>query len=235
MRLRAMGYFRLMASLALLLGATVRAQSIQPVIVEYTAKAEGRFQLTNNTLVPMAIVLEPKSFSIGPDGKATFRPLDPGIHLELSTMSSRLEPQQTYYVFYKARTATLPEWFTVYAVFSPIRKEEGLKVRIMLPHTVYLYQKKPIPKEAIHIQGAAYLTREDTVVCDLENMSASLVRVQEVRAISGKTSVLANGFPLLPRSPRHLVIPWNQKNPPNYLLLHFPHFDLKEPISVKNQ
>jgi hypothetical protein len=223
------------AGLAFWPGATMFAQTIQPVISEYTVKADGRFDLTNDTLTPVAVVLEPKSFSIGLDGKGTFRPLDPSIHVELSTMSVRLEPHQTYYVFYKAHANTLPAWFTVYAVFSPIQKGDGVKVRIMLPHTVYLYQKKTIAKEAIDVQNVAYLTGRDTIVCDLDNLSPSLVRVQEVSVAGGKAPVLANGFPLLPHSPRHLEIPWKQASPPSYVVLHFPHFDVKEPVSVKDQ
>jgi hypothetical protein len=70
-------------------GPASAAQTITPVIMEYTGKAGGRFELTNDTLTPMAVVLEPRSFSIGPDGKGLFRALDPGhplrtLHHELS-------------------------------------------------------------------------------------------------------------------------------------------------------
>jgi hypothetical protein len=216
-------------------GVSCFAQTIQPVVVEYKAKAAGRFQIKNNGLDPMAVILEPRSFDVGLDGRAIYRPLDPTTHLDLSTMSFQIGPEQSYYVFYKAHADTLPAWFTVYAVLAPVKKEEGLKVRIMLPHTVYLYQPKPIERTAIHFQQAAFMAHADTVTCDLENTSSSLVRVSEVRAVGGKASVQANGFPLLPHSQRHLEIPWKQKNPPSYLLLHFPHFVLKQPLSVKNE
>jgi hypothetical protein len=226
---------RVASAFALFQGMAVPAQTIQPVVVEYKVKAAGRFQIKNNGLAPMAVVLEPRSFSVSLDGRATYRPLDPTIHVDLSTMSFQIAPQQSFYVFYKAHADTLPAWFTVYAVLSPVQKEEGIKLRIMLPHTVYLYQPKPISKTAIHIQQAAFLTRADSVVCDLENTGSSLVRVQEVRAVAQKNSVQANGFPLLPHSQRHLEIPWKQKNPPSYLILRFPHFVVKEPLSVKNE
>lgn len=209
----------------------VHAQSIQPVIVEYTEKADGKFEVTNDTLTPMAIVLEVKSFSIKADGRGVFRPLDPGIHVKLSTTSLRLEPKQTYYVFYKATADALPAWFTVYATFTPIEGKEGLKVRIMLPHTVYLYQKKPLGRESIHIDNALFSAPKSTVLCDLENSSTALVRVQQVRAVAGKTSVVVAGFPLLPGSMRHLSIEWKESAPPQYLLLQFPHFEVKEPLN----
>ena len=220
--------------MALLIGTRSFAQSIQPVILEYTEKADGKFELTNDTLTPMAVVLEPKSFDITADGRGVYRPLDAKIHIELSSMSFRLEPKQSYYVFYKAHADTLPAWFTVYATFSPIRSDPGLKVRMMLPHTVYLYQKKALNREAIQVKQAIYQKQQDTITCDLENNSPSLVRVQEVRVVGDKTAVLADGFPLLPESQRHLEIAWKQKGNPDYLLLHFPHFDVKETLSIEN-
>jgi hypothetical protein len=224
------------ASLAPFHGAPLPCQTISPVIVEYNGKAEGKFQLTNDGLTPMAVVLEPRSFSVNPEGKGVYRPLDTNIHIDLSTMSFRLEPLQTYIVFYKARADALPAWFTVWATFTPINKVEGMKVRVMLPHTVYLYQKKPITRDAIHIQNAAYLTRANTVVVDLDNLSSSLVRVQEVNIIGGgKDSVQANGFPLLPSSPRHLEIAWKQSSPPSYINLRFPNFDVRQPLSIEDK
>ena len=220
---------------ALFHNIVVHAQTIEPVVVEYKGKASGRFEITNHGLAPMAVILEPRSFSVGLDGRAIYRPLDPTTHVDLSTMSFRIAPQQSYYVFYKAHADTLPAWFTVYADLASTQKEDGLKLRIMLPHTVYLYQPKPISKNAIHIQQAAFMTHADTVICDLDNTSSSLVRVQNVLAVGGKASAQANGFPLLPHSQRHLEIPWKQKNPPSYVLLRFPHFVVKEPLSVKDE
>ncbi len=223
------------ACLPLFHNTLVSAQTISPVIVEYGAKAEGKFQLTNDGLTPVAVVLEPKSFSVDLAGNGVYRPLDPTIHLDLSTMSFRLEPLQSYVVFYKAHADTLPAWFTVWATFSPIQRTEGVRVRIMLPHTVYLYQKKTVAKDEIHIQHAVYLTQSDTVVCDLDNVSSSLVRVQEVNVIGDKSSVPAHGFPLLPSSPRHLEIAWKQSSPPSYINLRFPNFDVKEPLTIEDK
>jgi hypothetical protein len=45
----------------LLLGSCVLAQTVQPVISEYQAKADGKFALTNGTLTPMVVVPEPKA------------------------------------------------------------------------------------------------------------------------------------------------------------------------------
>jgi hypothetical protein len=76
-------------------------------------------------------------------------------------MSARLEPGQTYYIFYKAHADHLPAWFTVYSTFSPLQHGPGMDVRIMLPHTVYLYQKKPLAKEEINIASATWEPGEE--------------------------------------------------------------------------
>jgi hypothetical protein len=218
-----------------LLGGTAFAQTVQPVIAEYKVKAEGKFAVTNNTLVPMAVVLEPKSFSITPDGDGSYRALDPAIHVELSTMSFRLEPKQTYYVFYKAKSDKLPAWFTVYSAFTSIEHSSGLDVRILLPHTVYLYQKKQLTRDDVQVQQATYMAKSRKIVCDLQNASSALGRVQEVRVASARESTTAPGFPLLSEGRRHLEVPWNGNESPEVLLVRFEHFTLKQPLNTDEQ
>ena len=94
------------------------AQTVRPVIAEYSQKARGRFDLVNDTALPLNVVLEPKSFSISDEGSPTFRPLDKSIHLKLSQMSFRIPPKQTYYVFYEATADTYPAWFVIYATLA---------------------------------------------------------------------------------------------------------------------
>jgi hypothetical protein len=212
----------------LLSGSCLLAQTVQPVISEYQMKADGKFALTNGTLTPMVVVLEPKSFSITPDGQGIFRSLDRYIHVELSAMSARLEPG--YYVFYKAHADQLPAWFTVYSTFSSVQHHPGLDVRIMLPHTVYLYQKHPLNKEEINIPAATWQAAAKTIVCDVENHGTSLARVEEVRISGGHASESTGGFPLLPLGRRHLELSWDEKQPPDTLQFRFEHFTLKVPI-----
>ena len=213
-----------------LLGSCLLAQTVQPVISEYQLKADGKFALTNGTLTPMVVVLEPKSFSITPDGQGIFRSLDQHIHVELSAMSARLEPGQTYYIFYKAHADQLPAWFTVYSTFSSVQHHPGLDVRIMLPHTVYLYQKHPLNKEEINVPIATWQAAAKTIVCDVENHGTSLTRVQEVRLSGPHASESSGGFPLLPLGRRRLELSWDEKQPPDTLQLRFEHFTLKVPI-----
>ena len=230
-----MSFEGLLACACMLLGSSAFAQTVQPVISEYQLKADGKFALTNGTLTPMVVVLEPKSFSITPDGQGVFRTLDHDIHVELSAMSARLEPGQTYYVFYKARADQLPAWFTIYSTFSSVRHNPGLDVRIMLPHTVYLYQKRPLNKEEINLPPATWHSDTKTIVCDVENHGTSLVRVQEVRISGPHASETTAGFPLLPLGRRHLEFTWEEKQPPDSLQLRFEHFTLKAPIVTSSK
>lgn len=207
------------------------AQTVSPVITEYQQKGEGKIELTNNTLTPLVVVLQPQSFSIAPDGKAMYRPLDPTIHVELSTTSVRLEPKQQYYIFYKAQADTLPAWFTIYATFSSPRRGPGLNLRLMLPHTVYLYQRESLQKDDVKAGKAVYLPEKKLVICDVENISKAYGRMREGSVQAGKETTSVGGFPLLPGNPRHLEIPWDGKKVPELITLHFDRFDLKLPVS----
>lgn len=225
---------RLLCIVLLLCGCHAFAQTVSPVIVQYKVKASGRIELVNNTLAPMAVVLEPKSFSITPQGNGVYRPLDADIHLKLSTMSFRIEPGQTYYVFYKATASKLPAWFTIYSVFSSLHHEGGLDVRILLPHTVYLYPKRPLAKEKdeIDVTQAAYIATEHKVVCDIKNIGPDLQRVQEVRVSSANESQAGAGFPLLPGGKRHVEVSWTEKETPRTIDLQFSHYVLKQPVPI---
>jgi hypothetical protein len=222
--------------LALLLCACCAcAQSVSPVIVEYKVKASGRIALTNDTLQPVAVVLEPKSFSITPDGNGVYRPLDPEIHLKLSSMSFRVDPGQTYYVFYSAQADKLPAWFTIYSVFSSLHHTEGLDVRILLPHTVYLYPRKQLGKDEIAVDQAAWNAAGNKLVCDIENHGPDLERVQVVRVEAGAQSETAPGFPLLPGGKRHLELSWSEKEPPQTIRFQLEHSTLQQAVSSGGQ
>jgi hypothetical protein len=208
------------------------AQTVQPVIVEYKANAEGKIMLTNNTSKPAVVVLEPKSFSISEDGRGTFRHLDPGIKVELSRTSVRLEPKQSYYVFYKASSETLPAWFTIYSAFSQAEHGDGVDVRILLPHTVYLYQRTPIPESDVHVTDAYFSPKSKKLICFLENDGNALARVQEVGASGNHASESAAGFPLLPEGKRRIEVDWPEAAPPSEISFRFEHFTVRHPVAM---
>jgi hypothetical protein len=208
------------------------AQTVSPVIVEYKVKADGRFALTNNTLTPMAVTLEPRSFSITSDGNGAYRTLDAGIHVQLSAMSARIDPGQTYYVFYKAKADRLPAWFTIYSTFSSLQHTGSLDVRILLPHTVYIYPKNQASNDVVKVTQATFAASSNKVICELLNNSADLERVQEIRVISKTKSATAAGFPMLPGGQRHVEVPWNESEPPTGIQFRLEHSTMNLPLAT---
>src|SRR5258708_35815352 len=100
------------------LAAPLLAQTVRPVIVQYSGSARGKFELVNNAFQPTNVVIEPRSFTINEDGDGVYGPLANNIHVKLSAMSLRIPPKQSRFVFYEAKADTLPAWFVLYSVFA---------------------------------------------------------------------------------------------------------------------
>jgi hypothetical protein len=208
------------------------AQTISPVIVEYTDKADGRFQLYNDADVPLTVVVEPHSFSVDSTGQATFRKLDPGLHVELSSTSFRLAPKQTYYVFYKATTETYPNWFCIYATVSGTTTPTGLKLALELPHTVYLLGHKSLEESKVSWNKAELTVQggKRRIAAQVENHGRDYGRVQEVEVISSSGKQTFPGFPLFPGQRRDIEFDWDQPGTPKEIVLKFPHFKMESSL-----
>src|SRR3954471_93588 len=85
-----------------ILASATLGQTVRPVISELGNPAKGRVEYVNDSDTPLNVVLEAKSFTVSEKGEAEYRPLDPTIHLKLSATSFRIQPKQTFYVFYEA-------------------------------------------------------------------------------------------------------------------------------------
>ncbi|MGH9733758.1 MAG: hypothetical protein ACRD8A_04105 [Candidatus Acidiferrales bacterium] len=201
------------------------AQTISPVIVEYQKKANGKFQVTNDSDVPLAVVLEPESFTVDGKGKPTYFPLDKNVHLELSSTSFRLAPHQTYMVFYKASADHLPAWFTIYATVTGRRTVQGLELAIHLPHTVYLMTNKPLASSSVVWQKAEFNSANGEIEGVVSNHGTDYARVINVSVTdaSGKKEDFT-GFPLFPGQDRQIDLPWKHSDPPRSIQLTFKHF-----------
>jgi hypothetical protein len=206
---------RLLAALfcGLVASAAGVAQTVRPVINELGNPAKGRVEYVNDSLTPLNVVLEPKSFTVSETGEISYRPLDPSIHLKLSTTSFRIQPQQTYYVFYEATSPQSPAWFVLYAAFSgfPFRTAQGMNVRLELPHTVYLLPKKSVEKLDVHIARAELNREENKVRLEVENTGDNFGRVLETQLVYSKKKQEAPGFPIFPHSKRIMEIPLEAK------------------------
>jgi len=221
----------------LLLGAAASAQTVRPVINELVGNpVKGRVEYVNDSLTPLNVVLEARSFTVSEAGEINYRPLDPSIHLKLSTTSFRIQPQQTYYVFYQATSPQIPAWFVIYANFTgfAFRTAQGMNVRLQLPHTVYLLPKQSVDKSELHFIRAELDTVQNKVSIEVENTGNNFGRIVQTQLLYSKQKLEAPGFPVFPHSKRTLEIPLEQKavgeNVPVQVSLQLQKFKVEEKL-----
>ena len=223
----------------LLCGTFALAQTVSPLIDENVVKgpgkkAKGKIEYVNDSLQPLTVTLDTQSFTVFETGEMLYRPLDPGIHVKFSATSFRIPPKQNYFVFYEASADTVPAWFVVYATFAGYqeRTEEGLKIQLLLPHTVYLLPKGDVQKSDLVIKVAEFRPTEQKVLVRVENNGPTFGRILEADVSSsvGRGKVTNNGFPVFPHSQRQVEIPWDSADVPKKLTLHLGRFSLEQPI-----
>ena len=204
------------------------AQSVSPPIAEYQEKARSSFQLQNGSLFPLTVVLEVRGFQVSEAGEVIDTPLDTNrVHVKLSAMSFRIPPRGSYRVFYEATGDTLPAWFNILSAMSGARTDNGLNVRLLLPHVVYLNQKQPLAKSQVAIRAFQLDSATRKVRVQLENLGPNLGRVLQVNAKNDHTtSDPAGGFPLFPRSRRWVELTWPGDQPPAALSVRFARFSI---------
>ena len=105
--------------------------------------------------------------------------------------------------------------------------ENGLNVRILLPHVVYLNQKQPLRKEEVAIRRFEQDPGTKKVRVQLENLGPHLGRVHQM-TVSNKDKVgqPGGGFPLMPHSRRWAELEWDSAAQPTRLSIHFSRFTL---------
>ena len=186
---------------------------MRPVINELGNPAKGRVEYVNDGLTPLNVVLEAKSFTVSENGEISYRPLDPNIHLKLSATSFRIQPQQTYYVFYEASAPPSPTWFVIYASFSgfAFRTAQGMNVRLQLPHTVYLLPKQRVEKADVRVVRAEINADDNKVLLEVENTGDNFGRVLQTQLAKRRKKQEAPGFPIFPHSRRILEVPLDAK------------------------
>jgi hypothetical protein len=225
-------HFRIVlgAAIALLSMQTMaRAQVVSPVIVEYQGKARGQFQVTNNTLFPQDVVLEPFSFTVDSTGHPTYGPLDPTLQVRLSITSFRLGPRQVYTVYYDASSDVLPAWFTIYATVTRANNPSNVRVAFQLPHTVYLLPKTTVERDSVKF-GRTWLTADGRLQVELDNRSDDYARVQEVDLMTSAGKKFFPGFPFFPHQRRILLLDTDKGARPERVIIKFPKFKVEKTI-----
>lgn len=220
------------APLLLVLGLVrpLGAQTVRPAVVEYSEHARGKFELVNETLFPLTVVLEPRGFHVETSGELVEEPLDSTrMQVKISAMSFRIPPRETYTVFYEATAKRFPAWFLISSTLTGARTQTGLNVRIELPHVVYMLQPEPLRRVDVAVRAFEFDSVAKRVHVELENTSTSLGRVlsSEV-SVGGKKAIPGGAFPLFPHSIRRLEIPWNEDVTPEKLVLRFANFTVEE-------
>lgn len=209
--------------------AMLRAQAISPVIAEYHGKARGQFQVINNTLYPMDVVLEPFSFVVNSKGRPIYGPLEPQIQVRLSDTSFRLAPRQTYRVYYDATAEVLPAWFTIYATVTRANNHAAVRVAFQLPHTVYLLPKTRLERSEVKFLRAVSPAHGPVRVV-VENASGEYARVQEVDLISKSGKKAFPGFPFFPHQRRIILLKPDRGTQPERVMIKFRHFKIEQAI-----
>jgi hypothetical protein len=204
------------------------AQSVSPPIAEYPQRAKSSFQLRNASLFPITVVLEVRGFTVTETGEVIDLPLDTSrVHVKLSEMSFRIPPRGARTVFYEAWSDSLPTWFNILSAMSGAKTENGLSVRILLPHVVYLNQKEALQKQDLAVREFQFDRAARKARVQLENRGPNLGRVNQVTIADGHgTNQPAGGFPLLPRKRRWVEVDWNSDTPPSRLVLRLARFTL---------
>jgi|SRR3954471_3461679 hypothetical protein len=229
--------FRCLFAFALLTIPThAHAQTVRPLIDELGNPGKGRIEYVNDSLTPLNVVLQPKSFSVSENGEISYRPLDSNVHLKLSATSFRIQPQQTYYVFYEASADALPSWFVVYALFSgfPFRTAQGMNVQLQLPHTIYLLPKQGMDKSEVHINRTDFDRDNKQLVVEVENTGENFGRVMQTQLSYAHSKAESPGFPVFPHSRRIIEVPIEKDEAPEELVLHFQNFKVEQKLSVRN-
>ncbi len=174
------------------LGQTVRGLIDENVVKGPGKVASGKIEYYNDSLQPLTVTLEARSFTVSDTGAMTYRPLNDSIHVKFSEMSFRIEPKQNYLVFYQASADQLPSWFVVYATFAGYKEktEQGFRIQVQLPHTIYLLPKQDLQKEELMVKVAEYRPAEKKVVVRVENAGPSFGRVLDAEVSSGRDKAL---------------------------------------------
>ena len=205
-------------------------QTVGPAVVEYQEEARGKFELVNETLFPMTVVIEPRGFRVEPTGELMEELLDTTrIRVKISAMSFRIPPRETYTVFYEARATSFPAWFLISSTLSGARTQAGLNVWIELPHVVYMLQPQALRKSDVAVRSFEFGSSEKRVSIEVENLGASLGRVLSSEVSGrGRTAAPGGAFPLFPFSRRRIEIPWANDTSPEKLVLRFATFTVEE-------
>jgi hypothetical protein len=209
-------------ALSLLASITAGAssQEVGPPVVEYRNRGLGSFEVRNNGLFPMTVVIEPFGFVQDSVGRITYVPFDTTrIRLRLSAMSLRLPARSSLSVSYEAVTDSAPAWFVITSTFHGLRRQ-GINYNFQLPHVVYLHQKAAVRSAELQITELSVDATARQARFKIRNPSTGLTRCSEGTLTSGSGArAPISAFPLFPHFERWVSAEWTHSDVPTTVRL----------------
>lgn len=133
----------LIGALFLCCVAMAHGQTISPVVSECGRKCSGEFSIKNNSVQPLAVTLQPYSFTLdAKTGHSIFRPLDSSVDLRLDEMAARVGPKAEHSFGYRIRCNQTPCLVTIMATMTIGHTVDGIGVRVQLPTVLYACERQ---------------------------------------------------------------------------------------------
>jgi hypothetical protein len=213
--------------------SSAEAQTIRPLVAEYQRQARGRFEVVNNSDRPLNVVVEPRGFTVGEDGRVSDAPLPTDVRVNLSDMSFRLPARQSRWVFYEATSGRFPAWFVLYANITgfPARDFNHVNVQLELPHIVYLLPKEGWSDGDLRIVDVDLHYGTNTLSLVVENRGAHFGRVAAVKVRGAFHRVDLPGFPLFPGGRRRLQMQWKADEEPSLVTVDARTFSFEQRLN----
>lgn len=119
--------------------------TLSPAIAEArikpNQKARGSFTVTNGTLSPVNVIVEPK-LAVGKDGHVEIVPLPFTMNVDLDSTSARIPPQQTFTFDFTVSGVSQPSALVFDVKATGAHANVGTSVAISLPSYFYLCDSK---------------------------------------------------------------------------------------------
>lgn len=129
----------LLAAVVMVLGSSVQAQTLLGIKTECGKKCEGSFQIRNDGLKPLMFSIDTTSVHFSKEEQRPIRDgLEEGVDAKLSQSSGRLSPKETRQVNFKVRCKQMPCVVAFSTGMVVGKNAEGVAVRLVLSHYVYL-------------------------------------------------------------------------------------------------
>ena len=121
--------------LGLIFAVAAWGQTVTTPILEFGPKVHSSYTLTNNSIKPMRVKIEPLGILFH-SGAVTSLPIEQVAAVQIKTMEFTIGPRQTYIVEFKAKCLQTPCVMQLNNVFSD-QRPDGMNVLLRVPTIIY--------------------------------------------------------------------------------------------------